>query len=327
MFCMFNTNAGGVDVSGFENRWNIETHQHKHIRRSEKRKRRRRCHSDRQSTNIQKEKYISSRSCTLLSSLCRLFIAWLNVAKLTRLYRVCVVKWNHITSRHLFHRQSAKWFVFIIILLHFFMSGGLCFYDQNSWFSDTIFEHHNSFFIEHGAMNIQHKRKAIFSMFLLDFDSKIVVFCEVLKLAIYHRSSIFFCWWFSCLLVFFTPEISCHIIQQFRSRSVFSITFFFRHRKQFLRGKWKKSNFKSHKECFKFSLNDRKLRLRSIHPLFWRRKNKQQKKKNVAMTRRYFSCKLIMTWQNGRSEREKEAVVDFTMSMKFPPACSIFCTM
>lgn len=96
------------------------------------------------------EEYISSRSCTLLSSRRSWLRSLVDCARSrAQPYRVCV-KRNHITSRHLARRQSAKWFVFIIILRRFFTVEleAHRLYGQNSCFSDIIFRASQQFFIE-----------------------------------------------------------------------------------------------------------------------------------------------------------------------------------
>lgn len=141
--------AGGVRCYAFrKSTRNNKTHQHKRSTWSEKEARRR--YGDRQShTSTQKgRKYFIS--------FVHLAIAvWPLLSELPRLHRVCV-KRNHITSRHLFHRQPAKWFVFIIILSFSSLGPSALLWPKQLLFRNHFRRHHNNSFLSSaGPLNRQ----------------------------------------------------------------------------------------------------------------------------------------------------------------------------
>lgn len=121
------------------------------------------------------------------------------------------------------------------------LNEGLCFYSPNSWFSDIIFEHHNNFLSNTGAMNKHQKGKllyfSMFSVFVdvqLDFDSKMFLFLLIFLKFLGNKKEFLEWWWyiilvrrlflnlsrwFSCLSML---KILCHIIVQLHSRNFFS---------------------------------------------------------------------------------------------------------
>lgn len=141
---------------------------------------------------------ISSRSCTLLSTLFS--------SRLGRLWRntlppddIACVERNHITSRYLFHRQSAKWFVFIIILLLFMRAGAFSFIVKTAGFRILFSSIVTIFYRTRGD-----EQAETFSMFS-DPQSLIVKLFRVFlkfspSIGWYIIRFFVFFWWFSCLL-------------------------------------------------------------------------------------------------------------------------------
>lgn len=205
----------------------------------------------------------------------------------------------------------------------FLWAGGLCFYGQNSWFSDIIFEHHNNFLSNIGR-RWACSTGTIFAMFFFAFLLIVKSFVFWCSKKVFKRSDIssrlllhvllesfLLFWWFSCLLVS-APARDIVSHHPTIAQREFSSFYSFNNVSVLLRQQY----FESHDER-NVTLNPRKLSSLNIfhfqpsatkaaprdrYTLYFEH-NKQPKQKNVRNDKENFSCKLMMSWRNRQEKR------------------------